>query len=94
MAEARVLPHNLEAEAAVLGGILLDPKEALNRVLEILVGGPEDFYSPAHQDIFDAMLRLEEGGKSIDVITLEEDLRVNDKLARVGGVEALAGGAA
>ncbi len=90
MAEARVLPHNLEAEAAVLGGILLDPKEALNRVLEILVGGPEDFYSPAHQDIFDAMLRLEEGGKSIDVITLEEDLRVNDKLARVGGVEALA----
>ena len=88
--EARILPHNLEAEAAVLGGILLNPKEALNRVLEILVGGAEDFYSPAHQDIFDAMLRLEEAGKSIDIITLEEDLSTNDKLARVGGVEGLA----
>jgi len=88
--EARILPHNLDAEAAVLGGILLNPKEALNRVLEILVGGLEDFYSPAHQDIFNSMLRLEEGGKSIDVITLEEDLRTNDKLARVGGVETLA----
>ena len=90
MAEARVLPHNLDAEAAVLGGILLNPKEALNRVLEILIGGPEDFYSPAHQDIFNSIIRLEEAGKSIDIITLEEDLRVNDRLARVGGVEALA----
>ena len=86
---ARTLPHNLDAEAAVLGGILLDPKEALNRVLEIITGGGEDFYSPAHQDIFEAMLRLEEGGQSIDVITLEENLRTHDKLSRVGGVEAL-----
>jgi len=43
---SRTLPHNLEAEQSVLGGILLNPKDALNRVLEIL--RPDDFYAPAH----------------------------------------------
>lgn len=84
----RPLPHNLEAEASVLGGILLNPKDALNRVIELLI--PEDFYSPANQDIFDAILRLEEKAKPIDIITLEEELRVHEKLSRIGGVVALA----
>jgi replicative DNA helicase len=89
MADAsRTLPHNLEAEASVLGGILLNPKEALNRVLELLT--PEDFYSPAYQEIFNAILQLEERSRPIDVITLEEQLRANEKLGRVGGVEVLA----
>jgi len=84
----RTLPHNLEAEKSVLGGILLNPKEALNRVLEIV--RPDDFYSPAHHEIFNAILQLEETSSPIDIITLEERLRQNDKLARIGGVEALA----
>lgn len=89
MAEGgRTLPHNLEAEASVLGGILLTP-QALNRVLEIGLQ-PEDFYAPAHAEIMSAILGLEETGKPIDVITLEEQLRIMDKLQRVGGVEALA----
>ena len=84
----RTLPHNLDAEASVLGGILLDPKEALTRVLDVV--GAEDFYAPAHQEVFASILRLEEDGKPIDIITLEEDLQAHDKLARVGGVSALA----
>jgi replicative DNA helicase len=85
---SRTLPHNLEAEQSVLGGILLNPKDALNRVLEIL--RPDDFYAPAHQEIFNAILQLEETGNPIDIITLEEQLRRSDKLARIGGVERLA----
>jgi len=67
---------------------LLSPKEALNRVLQIL--DAEDFYDPAHQFIFNAVLHLEETGRPVDIITLEEELRSTDKLARVGGVTALA----
>jgi replicative DNA helicase len=89
MAETgRTLPHNLDAEASVLGGILLSPREAMNRVLEIQLV-PEDFYSPAHQEIFRAILALEGSGKPVDIITLEEYLRTTDKLARVGGATAL-----
>ena len=72
----------------MLGGILLNPKEALNRVLELLE--PEDFYSPAHQEIFAAILGLEETSEAHRLITLEEQLRATDKLARIGGVVALA----
>jgi replicative DNA helicase len=88
MATGRTLPHNLDAEASVLGGILLNPREALTRVLDILTA--EDFYAPAHQEVFAAILRLEEDGRPIDIITLEEELRSRDKLARAGGVSGLA----
>jgi replicative DNA helicase len=89
MAEGgRTLPHNLDAEASILGGILLNPKEALTRVMDHLT--PEDFYSPAHHEVYDAILRLEEEGQPIDIITLEAQLRASDKLARIGGASALA----
>ncbi len=84
----RTLPHQLEAEASVLGGILISPKEAINRVLSIL--NPEDFYSPANLEVYESMLRLEERGKPIDIITLEEELRTSGRIGRVGGVAGLA----
>jgi replicative DNA helicase len=84
----RTLPHNLDAEYSVLGGILLNPKEALNQVLQLL--DAEDFYSPAHQEIFRAIIALEEANRPIDIITLEEQLRAAGQLSRVGGVTALA----
>ncbi len=84
----RTLPNQLEAETAVVGGILISPKEAINRVLAILQ--PDDFYSPAHAEIFEAMLRLEERGRPIDIITLEEELRTAGKIERVGGIAGLA----
>lgn len=88
MATARALPHNADAEAAVIGGILLNPREALQLAIE-LVDAP-DFYVPAHQEIFAAMLRLSETGKPIDIITLEEQLRHAEKLEKVGGAARLA----
>lgn len=71
----------------MLGGILLNPKEALDQVVEVL--RTDDFYVPAHAEIFDAMLRLEELGKPIDIITLEEQLQATDKLKLVGGISTL-----
>ncbi|MCB9556429.1 MAG: replicative DNA helicase [Deltaproteobacteria bacterium] len=88
MAATRPLPHNRDAEASVIGGILLNPREALNQVLEILTA--EDFYVPAHESLFNAVLDLEQSGKPIDVITIEEQLRLKDQLGRVGGPSALA----
>ncbi|MCK5797388.1 MAG: replicative DNA helicase, partial [Deltaproteobacteria bacterium] len=76
------------AEASVLGGILLNPKEALDQVVELVKH--EDFYVPAHGEIYRAMLRLEELGKPIDIITLEEQLQATEKLKLVGGVSILA----
>ena len=87
MASGRPLPHNRDAEASVLGGILLNPREALNHVLEIV--GSEDFYVPGHQAIFDSIIALEEAGKPIDVITLEEQLRSDDTLGKAGGTMAI-----
>ena len=67
---------------------MLNPKEALDQVAQILV--QDDFYQPAHAEIFGAMLKLEEMGKPIDIITLEEQLRATGVLDRVGGIAVLA----
>ena len=67
MPPGRALPQNSEAEASVLGGILLNPKVALNQVVEILT--PDDFYVPAHQRIYEAILQLEQQHQPIDLIT-------------------------
>ena len=65
----RVPPHSLEAEQAVLGGLLLD-HQAFDQVLEVLQAS--DFYSPDNRLIFTAMGRLSEAGKPIDIITASE----------------------
>lgn len=80
-------PHSREAEASVLGSILLDPGRALGPVRELL--RPDDFFVPQHQIVYTAMLELEGVSRPIDVLTLEEQLRAADKLGRVGGVEFL-----
>ena len=85
--EGRVPPQNLEAEQAVLGSILLET-EALITATELL--RPEDFYSVAHQRIFEAMLELNESGGVIDLVTLTARLKDRDQLEEVGGVSYLA----
>lgn len=78
---SRVLPHSLEAEASVLGGILLR-----NDVLSQLENLDEDdFYDPKHKAVFSAMCKLEEQARPIDPVTLE------DELSRVGRLEAIGG---
>ena len=82
----RVQPHNEDAERSVLGGALLR-SDALTQVSDI---APEDFYVPAHQDVYRAMLALFERGRPIDLVTLEEELAHQGKLDRAGGVSYLA----
>lgn len=82
----KVPPQNLEAERSVLGSLLLDPS-TLPKALEILQ--PEDFYWEAHQIIYKAILATEAKGQPIDLITVAEELRRNDQLEKIGGVEYL-----
>src|SRR5919198_3441430 len=85
---ARIPPHNLDAERAVLGAILLEGRETLPRVIEVL--RPSDFYTEAHRAAYATMLRLFDRGEPVDLITLSEELRRTDQLEFVGGPAALA----
>jgi replicative DNA helicase len=85
---SRIPPHNLDAERAVLGAVLLEGREALPRLIETL--RPVDFYTEAHRAVYESMLRLFERGEPVDLITLQEDLRRTDQLEFVGGPAALA----
>ncbi|HUE38222.1 MAG TPA: replicative DNA helicase [Candidatus Binatia bacterium] len=78
----KVPPHSLEAEAAVLGGILLD-NTALDRVAEHLIA--EDFYREAHRKIFRAATELSQRSEPIDLLTLTEALKTRGELPEVGG---------
>jgi replicative DNA helicase len=83
----KVPPHNIEAEQAVLGGILLN-NDAMNELMDIL--SPDDFYREAHATIFDGMVLLYEKEEPIDVITLSETLTRKSRLEKVGGLDYLA----
>jgi replicative DNA helicase len=85
---SRIPPHNLDAERAVLGAVLLEGRETLPRVIEVL--RPSDFYTEAHRSIYNTMLRLFDRGEPVDLITLSEELRRGDQLEFVGGPAALA----
>jgi replicative DNA helicase len=84
----RIPPHNLDAERAVLGAVLLEGREALPRVVEVL--RPSDLYTEAHRAIYQAMLSLFDRGEPVDLLTLQEELRRTDQLSLVGGPAALA----
>ncbi len=84
---SRPLPHNKEAEAAVLGGVLLR-NEAINDVVAVVT--EDDFYVPAHRSVFRAMVKLSDRGQPIDIVTLETQIRTADELNLVGGLEGLA----
>jgi replicative DNA helicase len=83
----RAFPHNLEAERAVLGSILLD-NGALNIALETL--SKDDFFSEAHRLTFEKMLELFEKSRTIDLVTLSEELGKEGLLEKVGGASYLA----
>jgi replicative DNA helicase len=85
---ARIPPHNLDAERAVLGAVLLEGRETLPRVIEVLRS--TDYYTEAHRTIYGTMLRLFDRGEPVDLITLSEELRRTERLEAVGGPAALA----
>ncbi len=82
----RVPPQNIEAEQSTLGSMMIE-RTALEKGLEILQS--EDFYRPAHQEIYDAMAALAERDEPCDIITLKEELRKRGKLEECGGTEYL-----
>ena len=79
-------PHSIEAEESVLGAVLLSA-DAANIALEKLHA--EDFYRPAHQQIFEAIQGLFDANEPIDAVTVSEVLRRDGSLERMGGVDFL-----
>ena len=82
----RVPPHQLDAERSVLGAMLQSP-DAVMLAQESLK--PEDFYDPAHREIFDAMVYLTAQSRPVDLITLDEELTRRGRLDGVGGLDYL-----
>ncbi len=87
ISKLHIPPHNIEAEQACLGSVLIDA-EALDRISEVLTG-PDDFYRESHREIYGSMLRLAERNYNIDLITVCNDLRDLGKLDAVGGAAYL-----
>jgi len=80
--DQRVPPHDMEAEEALLGAMLLNP-DATATALNILTG--DEYYKPAHQTIHHAIRRLHDHQQPIDPITVADDLRRHDQLDPIGG---------
>ena len=81
--EGRVPPHDLDAEAAVLSAILIDPA-AMDRVQEFLK--PDHFYSESHRRIFEACQELRGKGQPVDVVQVGSWLKSRDRLGQIGGM--------
>lgn len=77
----KTVPHNIEAEEAVLGAILIDP-EGIFRVLPFLK--VEDFYLQKHRWIYEAVIRIHERRDPIDFVTLTSELEQQERLEAVG----------
>ncbi|MDB4955930.1 MAG: replicative helicase [Myxococcales bacterium] len=80
--DRRVLPHNLDAEASILGGIIL--RNELLLQLETIE--TDDFYHHQHKVVFEAIRNLEAAAKPIDVVTLENEIEKTGKLEAIGGI--------
>lgn len=83
MIEERVPPQNIEAEQAVLGAMLID-KEAIAKATELL--SADDFYREAHRVIFSAMLELYNKNEAVDMVTVTEILKRDNRLEDIGGI--------
>ena len=80
--QEKLLPHDVEAEEALLGSLLIDP-DAILRVVTFLKS--TDFYDEAHASIFEACANLYQRGESINQITVAHELHRLERLERIGG---------
>ncbi len=71
----RVLPHSLEAEQSVIGSMIMD-REAITVASELICG--DDFYGKQYGILFDTMVELNDEGKPVDLVTLQDRLREKD----------------
>lgn len=83
----RVPPHDIQAEQAVLGSMLLD-KDAVISSIEVL--REDSFYREDNRAVFAAMLSLYSKSEPIDLITVKNELTENGNFERIGGLEFLA----
>ena len=83
----KVLPHDLEAEQAIIGSMLTD-RDAVISAIEILK--EEDFYREDNKAIYTAILNLYNRAEPIDIITVKSELESMGKFEQVGGLEYLA----
>ena len=86
MTNNNIPPQNIEAEESILGGILLDP-EAMGRIVDLIT--PESFYVRAHQEIYEAALKLHSQGKPTDFLTVKSVLEDHSLLEKIGGIDKL-----
>ncbi len=82
------MPHNVDAERAVLGSMLLD-NEIIPEVMEFVKAS--EFYAPAHQEIFEAVVEIHDRGQPVDLTLLADELTKRGKLEEAGGYITLAG---
>jgi len=82
----RVPPHSIEAEQAILGGLLLDNK-SWDTVADLI--GEDDFYRRDHRIIYRVLHELSEASQPMDVVTVSEALQKIDQLENVGGLAYL-----
>lgn len=80
----RVLPHSIEAEQSVIGSMIMD-REAITVASEIIAG--EDFYSKQYGVVFDTMVELNDEGKPVDLVTLQDRLKEKDVPPEVSSLE-------
>lgn len=84
---SKAQPNDILAEQAVLGAMLVD-KDAVIASIEVLKS--EDFYREDNKEIYASMLELYSIGKSIDMITLKDQLTLRGTLDKVGGISYIA----
>ncbi len=84
----RVMPHDTEAEQAVIGSMLMD-KDAILEVSEVLTG--KDFYQSSYGVMFDAIMEIYNEGKSVDVVTLQAKLKDKNVPPEVASMEYVGG---
>lgn len=82
----RTPPHSLDAERSVLGSVFI----RLSSLDEMADLAPDDFFLPAHRDVFWAMRALAAKGQPVDPVTVGDQLRASDRLKRIeGGLSGL-----
>ncbi len=79
-------PQNIDAEASLLGAILIDG-DAIVKIADAL--SAEDFYDPRHRRIYEAAFYLYEKRSPIDVLTLSDRLKASGALEMIGGASYL-----
>lgn len=80
----RVLPHSIEAEQSVIGSMIMD-REAIVVASEIITG--EDFYNRQYGVLYETMVELNDSGRPVDLVTLQDKLREKDVPPEISSLE-------